>query len=262
MEKIQDFYGYVRAAKGAVGQIVVSNYDKYFNDLEHLDSELVLLDRVLFIIDFRINQFLYLSPNSHQINGYTQAECLEMGPVKYVELFHPLDASIITAGFFVEGHQFIKKIKNLDFSKVKISYSYRLLQKDGTYKVLFQQFSQLMVDEENNPLVIMGTTTDLTEIHTRPELFCRIHYQNAKGKWDKIYERIYSLTDPVEAFNLTPKELEIIRFVHRGLSSKEIANITNRSEETVRSQRKSILAKLKCQSMTDVVVLATKNGWV
>lgn len=262
MESKLDFYEYVKSAKNAVGEIAVPDYEKHFNNLEQLDSDLMLLDRMLFVIDFRVGQFAYISPNSHLINGYTQKECMDMGPMKLMEYFHPMDANIIATRFFTEGHEFIKQIKDLDISRVKVMYSFRMLQKDGRYKVLLQQFSHLMMDEEYNPLIIMGTTTDLTEIHTKPELFGRIHYLNAKGKWDKVYERIYSLNETVESFSLTPKELEIIKFVHKGLSSKEIANITNRSEETIRSQRKSILSKLKCQSMTDVVVLAAKNGWV
>lgn len=262
MKRLPDFYEYVRSARHAIGEITVPDYEKHFENLENIDSSLGFLDRIVYILDFRTSEFLYLSPNANAILGYSHEECMKMGPMRFMELFHPLDANIITTQFFIEGHSFIKEIKNLDISKVKVSYSYRLLQKDNSYKVLLQQFSHLMVDEEYNPLVIMGTTSDITEIHTKPELFGRVHQQNAKGRWEKVYERFYSLVDIVEDYNLTPKELEIIKFVHKGLSSKEIANVTSRSEETIKSQRKSILAKTNCQTMTDVIVLAVKNGWV
>lgn len=262
MQKLPGFIDYVQSAKDAIGSIAISGYEKYFEELENFNPSLNYLNQTLFIIDFRTNKFIYLSPNTDDIQGYDKDEFMELGPLKYIELFHPVDASIITTKFFVEGHEFIKQIKNLDISKVKVSYNYRLLQKDGSYKTLLQQFSHLMLDEDMNPLIIMGTTSDITEIHTKPELFCRIHCQNLKGKWDKVYERFYSLTEVIDDFGLTPKELEIIKFVHRGMSSKEIANVTNRSEETIKSQRKSIVAKTKCQTMTDVVVLASKNGWV
>lgn len=262
MKKLPEFFEYVKSAKSAIGEIAVPDYEKHFENLENFDPSLGFLDRNVYIIDFRINKFLYISPNTPSIIGYSLNEISKIGPMGIMELFHPLDANIITTKFFVEGHEFIKKIKDLDISKIKISYSYRLLQKDGSYKVLLQQFSHLMLDEELNPLVIMGTNSDLSDIHTKPELFCRIHQLNAKGKWDKVYERIYSLVDITEEYNLTPKELEIIKFVHKGLSSKEIANLTQRSEETIKSQRKSILAKTNCQTMTDVIVLAVRNAWV
>lgn len=262
MKKLPEFFEYVKSARNAIGEIAVPNYEKHFENLENFDPSLGFLDRNVFIIDFRTSEFLYLSPNTNSILGYNQAECKKMGPMKIMELMHPTDANIITSKFFVEGHEFIKKIKDLDISKVKVSYSYRLLQKDNTYRVLLQQFSHLMLDEDYNPLVILGTTSDLTDIHTKPELFCRIHQQNSKGKWDKVYERIYSLVDVIDDYNLTPKELEILKFVHKGLSSKEIANLTQRSEETIKSQRKSILAKTNCQTMTDAVLLAVKNAWV
>lgn len=262
MKKLPEFFEYVKSAKHAIGEIKVPNYEQHFQNLENFDPSLGFLDRNVFIVDFRINKFLYLSPNTSSVIGHDQAECLKMGPMGIMELMHPIDVGIITTKFFVEGHELIKQIKSLDISRIKVSYSYRLTQKDGTYKTLLQQFSHLMLDEDYNPLVIMGTNSDLSDIHTKPELFGRIHQLNAKGKWDKLYERFYSLVDVVEDYNLTPKEYEIIKFVHKGLSSKEIANMTNRSEETIKSQRKSILAKTNCQTMTDVIVLSLRNGWI
>lgn len=262
MSKLPNFFEYVKSAKDFIATFGIIDYEKYFLQLEHSSQSLDYLNQVLFIIDFRTNEFAYLSPNCFEVNGYTNEELLNISPLGYVNMFHPTDAHIITTKFFIEGLAFTRKIKDVDHTKIKTSYSYRFLQKDGSYKTLLQQFSQVLFDEDFNPLVIMGTTTDISEIHTKPELFCRIHYQSSKGKWDKVYERIYSLTEQEEDYGLTPKEMEIIKFVHKGLSSKEIANLTNRSEETIKSQRKSIVAKTHCQTMTDVVVLATKNGWI
>ena len=176
MKKLPEFFEYVKSAKNSIGEITVPDYEKHFENLENFDPNLVFLDRNVFIIDFRISKFLYLSPNTNSVIGYDQMECLKMGPMGVMELMHPLDASIITSKFFVEGHDFIKQIKRLDIGKIKVSYCYRLLQKDRTYKTLQQQFSHLMLDEDFNPLVIMGTNSDITDIHTKPELFGRIHH--------------------------------------------------------------------------------------
>jgi len=223
MSRLPNFFDYVKSAKEAVGKISVRDYDAYFEKLESSEPNIDLFSAVLYIIDFRTNEFLYLSPNCNDINGYTREECLKMTPLGFIQLFHPTDANIITTHFFVEGHELIKNIKNVDHSKARVSYSFRLQQKNGSCKTLMQQFTSLLVDGDHNPLVIMGATIDISEIHSKPEMFCRIHYQSPKGKWEKIYERIYSLTEKQEEYDLTPKEIEIIKFVHKGLSSKEIA---------------------------------------
>lgn len=262
MAKLGHLFDYIKSAKNAVNHLAVPNYERYFEDLETINPTFNVLDYSMYVIDFRLNKYLYLSPNCNEILGYTDEESINMGPISFMELFHPLDANIIFTQFFPEGHEYIKQIKNLDLTKVKVSYSFRLLQKNGQYKTMINQFSHMLLDEELNPIVIMGTSSDITDIYTKPECFCRIHQQNTKGKWEKVYERLYDLSEQTDDFGLTPKELEIIKFVHKGLSSKEIASCTNRSEETIKTQRKSILAKTKSQTMTDVIVLASKNGWV
>ncbi len=257
-----NFISYIKAAKSLTAVNYLPNFQDYLAKIDSFKPLLGYLDQVLFVIDFRVAQFVYLSPNVFDVEGYSHQECMDMGPINYMNLIDPLDSDLIINKIFPEGSTFVKTIKDFDQSKLKISYNFRLRQKDGSYKMLLQQFSHLLYDEDLNPLVIMGTISDITEIHTKPEMFCRMHYQNTKGKWEKIFERFYSLDDEFLDYNLTPKEIEIIKFVYKGLSSKEIANLTQRSEETIKSQRKSILAKTNCKTMTDVIVLAGKNGWV
>jgi DNA-binding NarL/FixJ family response regulator len=143
-----------------------------------------------------------------------------------------------------------------------VSYNYRLRLKNGTYRYLLQQFSYMMVDQDLNPLVIMGTTTDISNIYTKSELFCRLTIKNKKGIWENVFEKYRSNAESPHSFQLTEKEFEIIRFVHNGHSSKEIAQRTNRSVETINSQRKSILNKTSCKSMTEVIVMAKENHWI
>jgi DNA-binding CsgD family transcriptional regulator len=257
-----NFIDYLKAAKTMVAAVSVPNFEAYFENLKAYDTNIGYSDQVLFVLDFRTAQFIYLSPNIVDFGGYSHEECIRMGPIGYMELYHVIDADLVMNKIFPLGVEFVKTIKDYDQAKLKISYNYRLKQKDGSYKMLLQQFSHLMSDEDLNPLVIMGTTTDISEIHSKPEMFCRMHYKNNKGKWEKIFERFYPLTEKMDEYGLTPKEIEIIKFVHKGLSSKEIANLTQRSEETIKSQRKSILSKTGCQTMTDVVVLATKHDWL
>lgn len=262
MNKESDFLSYVKNASQKLASVAVPGYEKYFREMESFSPVIGHLEQVLYIIDFRTDEFLYISPNTFNIFGYEQSECLKMGPMKYMELMHEKDFSIIVNDVFPEGLKTSKSIRDYEMDKLKISFSYRLKQKDGSYRTLLNQFTHMMEDDEKNPLVIMGTTSNISEIHQKPELFARIHYQNKKGKWEKIFERYIPLNDNIEDFGLTAKEIEIIHFVQNGLSTKEIANRTHRSEETIKSQRKSILAKTNCQTMTDVIVLATRQGWL
>jgi DNA-binding CsgD family transcriptional regulator len=260
--KHPDFLTYLEKAKHSLEHERVPNFDSYFTNLNSFNPLFNHLDNILFVLDFRVGKFLYIGPNSNSVQGYTDEEIIKLGPFKALELYHPSDAEIVVNTFFVEGNEALIKHPGLDFSKAKISYNYRLRQKDESYKMLLQQFSILMVDAENNPLIILGTISNIDELHIGNELFCKVSVLNKSGTWNSIFERHIPITSGEKEFNLTEKEIEIIKFINKGMSSKEIANLTSRSAETIKVQRKKILDKTGCVSMNEVIALANKNGWV
>lgn len=258
----RQFWDFMREAKKLVPESSIPNYENYSHYLKSNESLIGNLQQVVFMIDFMNDSFPYISPNSFTVYGYSDHEMYRMGFSKFMEFLHPKDHEIIVQQVFPEGSVIAQQYSLEDIFNVIITFSYRLKQKNGEYITLLNEFSKLVVDEDGNPLIVMGTTTNISEIHTKPELFSKIYFKKSNGKKEKIFERYYSLEDDIDDFGLTKKEIEIIKFIHKGLSSKEIANLTNRSEETIKSQRKSILSKTGCQSMTEVVVLAVKNNWV
>ena len=61
---------------------------------------------------------------------------------------------------------------------------------------------------------------------------------------------------------LSDREMQVIRYVGKGLSSEEIASELNVSIHTVNSHRKNVLKKLGLKSPTELIVYALKQGWV
>jgi DNA-binding NarL/FixJ family response regulator len=59
---------------------------------------------------------------------------------------------------------------------------------------------------------------------------------------------------------LTPRELEVLELVRRGLRNREIAASFGIGEETVQSHVKSILAKLDVQDRTAAIDVALRRG--
>lgn len=61
---------------------------------------------------------------------------------------------------------------------------------------------------------------------------------------------------------LTPREIEIVRLIAKGLIAKEIAGLLNLSTHTVYTHRKNIMRKLKLNTSSELVLYAVNNGIV
>jgi RNA polymerase sigma factor for flagellar operon FliA len=61
---------------------------------------------------------------------------------------------------------------------------------------------------------------------------------------------------------LTPAELDVLRAAAEGMSADETADQLIKSTGTIRSQRKSVLAKLQAKNMAEAVWLGCKKGYL
>ena len=78
------------------------------------------------------------------------------------------------------------------------------------------------------------------------------------------YERFGGLAmDLDEKFMpLSPREMEILRLITKGLSNKEVAYTLGISHQTVKNHMTSILRKLDVEDRTQAAVFALRRGWV
>jgi DNA-binding NarL/FixJ family response regulator len=91
---------------------------------------------------------------------------------------------------------------------------------------------------------------------------------NERGVQDWLNIQVEQLTGPYTIDTgehyvpLSPREMEILRCVTRGLSNKEIAQELGISHQTVKNHMTSILDKLNVEDRTQAAVYALKRGWV
>lgn len=69
--------------------------------------------------------------------------------------------------------------------------------------------------------------------------------------------------EALEAFvPLSPREMEIVQYITRGLSNKMIAHKLGISHQTVKNHMTSILRKLDVKDRTQAAIYAIRHGWV
>jgi RNA polymerase sigma factor (sigma-70 family) len=72
--------------------------------------------------------------------------------------------------------------------------------------------------------------------------------------------RLRQLDESPEHQPLTPKELKVLRLAAQGASSAETARQLRRARETVKSQRRAVIAKLRARNMINAVAIGYKRG--
>jgi DNA-binding NarL/FixJ family response regulator len=66
--------------------------------------------------------------------------------------------------------------------------------------------------------------------------------------------------NPLES--LTPRELQVLKLICEGNSSKQMGRIMGTSEQTIKSRVSSILRKLNANDRAHAVFIASRNGWI
>lgn len=94
------------------------------------------------------------------------------------------------------------------------------------------------------------------------QLFDREGIENWMDKGVSQINRPY-VDDSQELFSpLSPREMQILQYVTRGLSNKEIAFALGISHQTVKNHMTAILHKLDVEDRTQAAVYALRHGWV
>ena len=109
---------------------------------------------------------------------------------------------------------------------------------------------------------IIYKTADLDEILTAIESAIKGKKYYSEEILDMIIEMGDTKVYTDEPSHLTSSEIEIVRLIAGGLTTKEIANQKNISFHTVNTHRKNIFRKLGVSNASELIMHAIRSGWI
>lgn len=137
----------------------------------------------------------------------------------------------------------------------------------------FPNFSVLVLTNsiskaEFTELSKIGIKNIIYKTAERDEIFSAVDaaFRGKKYYADEILDLILELGEsksvPEEPTHLTSSEIEIVRLIAGGLTTKEIAIQKNISFHTVNTHRKNIFRKMGVSNASELIMQAIRAGWI
>lgn len=185
-------------------------------------------------------KLLWANSQVPKIMGYTLKERMEMEPNYYKEKYHPDDYPTI---FPQMQSFFFEKNKNAK------AFLYRVKHKDGNWHWIYSTGRVVERNKEKGYArgfcIAIDMTDKIVENEDRLQVLLK---ENAR------------LKNQLELAKLTHAEKQIIVQLTNGKTTQEIAELLNRSYETINNHKRHIFQKLEIHKLTDLVAFAKESG--
>jgi DNA-binding CsgD family transcriptional regulator len=217
---------------------------------------------VAYVLDFTQRKYLHVDDSCSSLLGYSAQYFLKEGLERYLEKFHPVDSQITGSLIFDDNINFLKSIALEQYSEYIISYNYRIQCASGRFVKVVQRSSFIPSIVAGKPFGVVGIIFDVTHFKSDNTIIHTIERKCAADSIDNelVFKKIYSVpTDDFEC-PLSCREVELLRLMSGGLSSKQIASEIHLSINTVNNHRKNMLKKTGCKSSAELIQFAFKNG--
>ncbi len=209
-------------------------------------------------MDYKHQKYPYMSSSVEGIIGYKPQEFYEKGISFTLKLMHPEDVAIITGKVMKSFLTWIHTINIENLNNYRFSFNYRALRSDGQYIHLLQQYTVALVDEYRNPLLYIGTITDISAIKKdNSVLFSVAKFDTERKIFKEVDSLFFGSASPLSA-----RELQVLRAIAEEKNNMEIAELLNISESTVKAHRRSIHKKTDCKRMSAVIAKSQREGWI
>jgi len=219
---------------------------------------------ITFLLDYATKKYIYMGEACFNLLGYSVKWFLENGLEEFLSKWHEADFEVINTKVFPDNLEFFKTLRSAQFNDYIISYNYRLRNPKGEYVTLLQRSS--FIPGSAGPAGVIGVAFDITHYKNDTTIVHTIEkvVTNEHGTVNElIFKKIHPVYDFFEIEGkqfLSKREVEILKSVSAGLSSKQIADKMRLSINTVNNHRRNMLAKIGCKSSAELMNYAVKHG--
>lgn len=226
-----------------------------FNFDEIISSIISVGPFYFYIIDFYDMSLSNVSPSITDIHGF-DPKTVTFDDI--LNTIHPDDMAFVAkaeATFFELLHTKLGKEKIVNY---KANYSFRSRMKNGEYCQLNHQSLVLTIDDEYRIGKSLNIHTNIDHItKTNNQTISLIGLNN-----EPSYTNIGVTVDSNDITAFSKREIEIIRLISEGFTTKKIASSLDISENTVKTHRKNINHKSGAKNSVELVNKCMLQGLI
>lgn len=210
-----------------------------------------MLNSLVLVFDVHRNTFLYVSDDYLKPFGINPADLLANGHTPVLEIMHPED---IKYGFFMRRklYSILTSLPVDEVKNYKATHEFRVKNLRGEW-IRAIEHEQVICTDENDNLWLMLSIVD-TDASSNTYTARSHLYNHVTGR-----KTDFDLSDILEE-PLTDREWEVLRLMHEGALSKEIAARLHVSINTINTHRQNILRKLGANNTVEALNYAKRLG--
>jgi DNA-binding CsgD family transcriptional regulator/PAS domain-containing protein len=241
----------------AYGQVAV-NFEGYFRDNPVLNKLLSCSPCVTMVLDLRTQQFSFISSNAATVFGYGRSHFLANGLSFCNRIVHPEDLhnswKLLKCIW-----DYILAIPSERQAQYKFNYDYRIVKPDGKEVRILAQSSVMQSDSKGNITHVLGVYSDIS------------HWKKSGQQTASVVSTAHDTCsffsiENNESINpqgcLSRRELEIVKLMAEGYSSKLIAEKLFISFHTVNTHRQKIIEKTNTRNTGALVQFAVSHDLI
>lgn len=211
-----------------------------------------------FVIDYSQKTYLYLGNNIGLSTGYEKELFLKFGINQMTSIVQQDDFMIFNQKIFPSIIKFLGHNNKSLYEQFTFSFNYRVLGKNNVLTCFWQQCKFVVSPSTKLPIYCIGSISDITRLKRGNTIVFSIEELDDSKEQKKLHHKIiYSPNE--EDLMLTKKEKEIVDYLAKGLSTKQISEKTGLCKNTVKNHRQNMMQKTDSKNTVELVAFAIRN---
>jgi len=222
---------------------------------ERLTERILALSDMAVVLTRDPGEILYCSQSMVTVLGLSNEDVLKGGWAYLHSCFHPDDLKLFQQKALPSLKRALRKVPERDRPRCVFNYTTRIRHARGHYVLAAVENQPVEWHGRGWPQVYMTVLKNITPFGNNHKMMVMVSRQEESRQFINLHQQSFDFR--WEPF--TDREVEVIRLIAQGLTSKQMAVQLHISPETVRNHRKNILLKSQCSSSTELSAFASQK---